>query len=57
MQIMLDYFNGKVGREEISKPANGNQNLHEITSSNDNGVNSCKLCRIHSCHGYNVPTL
>jgi hypothetical protein len=35
---MLDDFNEKVGRKDISKPANGNQNLHEITSSNDNGL-------------------
>jgi hypothetical protein len=35
MKILLD-FNAKVGREDIFKPTNGNESLHEI--SNDNGV-------------------
>ncbi|PNF27989.1 hypothetical protein B7P43_G14203 [Cryptotermes secundus] len=35
MKILLD-FNAKVGREDIFKPAIGNESLHEI--SNDNGV-------------------
>jgi hypothetical protein len=36
MQILLGYFNAKVGREGIFKPIIGNQSLHE--ASNDNGV-------------------
>jgi hypothetical protein len=35
MKILLD-FNAKVGREDIFKPAIGNESLHEI--NNDNGV-------------------
>jgi hypothetical protein len=33
---LLGDFNAEVGGEDIFKPANGNENLHEI--SNDNGV-------------------
>jgi hypothetical protein len=36
MKILLGDFNAKVGREDIFKPTNGNESLHEI--SNDNGV-------------------
>jgi hypothetical protein len=36
MKILLGDFNAKVGREDIFKPAIGNESLHEI--SNDNGV-------------------
>jgi hypothetical protein len=36
MKILLGEFNAKVGREEIFKPTNRNESLHEI--SNDNGV-------------------
>jgi hypothetical protein len=35
-KILLQDFNAKVGREEISKPKIGNESLHEI--SNDNGI-------------------
>jgi hypothetical protein len=31
---MLGYFNAKVGREDIFKPAIGNGSLHEINSDN-----------------------
>jgi hypothetical protein len=34
IKILLRDFNTKVGREDISKPINGNGSLHEI--SNDN---------------------
>jgi hypothetical protein len=36
MKITLRDFNAKVGREDISKPAIGNESLHKI--SIDNGV-------------------
>jgi hypothetical protein len=36
MEILLEDFNAKVGREDIFKPAIENESLHE--SSNDNGV-------------------
>jgi hypothetical protein len=36
MKIMLGYFNAKLGRDDIFKPAITNENLHEI--SNDNAV-------------------
>jgi hypothetical protein len=36
MQILLGYFNEKVGRENIFKPTNGNESL--LQDSNDNGV-------------------
>jgi hypothetical protein len=36
MKILLGDFNAKVGREDIFKPAIGNESLDEI--SNDNGV-------------------
>jgi hypothetical protein len=53
MKILLGDFNAKVGREDIFKPATGNESLHEI--SNDNGVRSKNLrvkllfphCSIH----------
>jgi hypothetical protein len=35
MKILLGDFNAKVGKEDIFKPTNGNESLHEI--SNDNG--------------------
>jgi hypothetical protein len=36
MKSLLGNLNAKVGREDIFKPTNGNESLHEI--SNDNGV-------------------
>jgi hypothetical protein len=36
MEILLEDFNAKVGREGIFKPTSGNESLHEI--SNDKGV-------------------
>jgi hypothetical protein len=36
MKMLFWDFNAKVGREDIFKPINGNESLHEI--SNDNGV-------------------
>jgi hypothetical protein len=36
MNILLDDFNAKVGREDIFKPTVGNESLHKI--SNNNGV-------------------
>jgi hypothetical protein len=38
MKILLGDFIVKVGREDISKPTIGNESLHEIIRSNDNGV-------------------
>jgi hypothetical protein len=35
MKILLGHFNAKVGRENIFKPTNGNEILHQ--DSNDNG--------------------
>jgi hypothetical protein len=36
MEMLLEYFNAKAGREDIFKLAIENESLHEI--SNDNGV-------------------
>jgi len=36
MKILLRYFNAKVGRENIFKPTNRNERLHQ--DSNYNGV-------------------
>jgi hypothetical protein len=36
IQILLGDFSSRIGREDISKPAIGNESLHEV--SNDNGV-------------------
>jgi hypothetical protein len=36
MKILLWDFNAKLGRENISKPTNGNESLHQ--DSNDSGV-------------------
>jgi hypothetical protein len=36
MKILLEDFNAKVGRENIFKPTNGNESLHQ--DSNGNGV-------------------
>jgi hypothetical protein len=36
MKILLGNFNAKLGLEDVFKPTNGNESLHEI--SNDNGV-------------------
>jgi hypothetical protein len=36
LKNLLGDFNAKVGREDIFKPAIGNESLHEI--NNDNGV-------------------
>jgi hypothetical protein len=44
MKILFGDFSAKVGREDIFKPTIGNESSHEI--SNDNGVNSSKLCHI-----------
>jgi hypothetical protein len=33
VNILLGYFNAKVGNEEICKPTVGNESLHEITRS------------------------
>jgi hypothetical protein len=35
-KILLGEFNAKVGREDIFKPTNGNESLHDI--SDDNGI-------------------
>jgi hypothetical protein len=57
MNILLEDFNAKVGREDIFKPAIGNESLHKI--SNDNGVrlvNSATSKKTQS-QKYDVPTL
>jgi len=36
MKFLLGEFNAKVGRDDIFKPTNGNESLHQ--DSNDNGV-------------------
>jgi hypothetical protein len=38
---MLGDFNAKVGRENIFKPTNGNESLHQ--DSNDNGVRKINI--------------
>jgi len=41
--------------EDIFKPTNGNESLHETNNDKEVGV---KLCNIKSnCHEYNVPIL
>jgi exonuclease III len=32
LKILLGDFNAKVGREDICKPTNGNESLHEISN-------------------------
>jgi hypothetical protein len=44
IKIILGDFNAKVGRENIFKPMIRKESLHEI--SNDNAINSSKLCHI-----------
>jgi hypothetical protein len=34
MNILLGYFDAKIGREDIFKPIIGNENLHEIGNGN-----------------------
>jgi endonuclease/exonuclease/phosphatase family metal-dependent hydrolase len=41
MTILFGDFNAKVGREDIFKPASGNESLHQ--DSNDNGVRVVNL--------------
>jgi hypothetical protein len=41
MNILLEDFNAKVGREDIFKPTTWNENLHKI--SNDKGVRTVKF--------------
>ena len=36
MKIMLGDFNANLGREDIFKPTNGNDNIHQ--DSNDTGL-------------------
>jgi exonuclease III len=43
MKILLGDFNVKVSREDISKPTNGNDSLHQI--SNDNEVRVVNFAR------------
>jgi hypothetical protein len=44
MKILLGDFNSKIGREEIFKPAIGNESLHEI--SNDNGFRAVNFATL-----------
>jgi endonuclease/exonuclease/phosphatase family metal-dependent hydrolase len=37
-KILLGDFNAKVGREDIFKPTIGNESLHEISNTRNNGV-------------------
>jgi hypothetical protein len=57
MKILLGDFSVKVGMRDIFKPTIWYKSLHRI--SNDNGVESSKLCHIKKsdCQKYNVPTL
>jgi hypothetical protein len=52
MKILLGDLNANVGREDIFKPINGNQNLLE--ASNDNEVS--KFCNLEKCnsHEHNI---
>jgi hypothetical protein len=54
MEILLGDFNAKLGREDTFKPTIGNESLHQ--GSNDNGVNSSKLCHIkkYTCYEHDV---
>jgi hypothetical protein len=57
MYILLGDFNAKVGREDIFKPTNGNESLHEI--SNDNGVRVVNFATSKKkpyCQKHNVST-
>jgi hypothetical protein len=57
MKILLGDFNAKIGREDIFKPINGNDCLHE--SNNDNGVRVGKFCNFekYNCEKHNINTL
>jgi hypothetical protein len=35
LKILLGDFNAKVGREDIFKPTNGKESLHEIRNDNE----------------------
>ncbi len=56
MKILLGEFNAKVGRENIFKPAIGNESLHQ--DNNNNGVRIVKLAtsKKGSCQEHDVPT-
>jgi len=41
MKILLGDFNAKMGRENIFKPTNGNESLHQ--DSNDNGIRTVNI--------------
>jgi hypothetical protein len=41
MENLLGDFNGEAGREDIFKPTDGNESLHEI--SNDNRIRVVNL--------------
>jgi hypothetical protein len=54
-KILLGDFNSKVGREDIFKPTNGNESLHEI--SNYNGVRLVNFATSKNrSQNYDVPT-
>jgi hypothetical protein len=57
MTILLQDFNVKVGREDIFKPTDRNDCLHEI--SNDNGVRVVNFATStkSNCHEYSIATL
>jgi hypothetical protein len=53
-KILLGYFNGKVGREDIFKPTIVNESLHEIRNDNEvrvvNLATSKNLSKVQSSH-------
>jgi uncharacterized Fe-S cluster-containing radical SAM superfamily protein len=52
MKMLLEYFNVKIGREDILKPTIVNESLHEI--SKDNGVRVVKFSTQESLIGSNT---
>ena len=55
LEILLGFFNTKVGRQNIFKLTIKNESLHE--DSNDNGVSKLCYIRKSGCEEHNVSAL
>jgi hypothetical protein len=55
--LLVEDFNAKVGREDIFKPAIGNEILHETNSANGVRVVNFATPKSLICQEYSVPTL
>jgi hypothetical protein len=49
MKIVLGYFNAKVGKENILKPTNGNESLHQDSNDNDVRIANSDRSKKSSC--------